>query len=169
MTKVTAHLQQRRALMRTRAQAGFDLLKKNAEGRCVQGSRHRLTASAERWRYELAGTARRRSETRRGARLVPKFSPGGGSGEGNIKGRVSSATAAEDEVAPLPEVNKLVRGLTARRGELGAEWSIAGAQQWLTNPTNAAEERADREYKVSIQRFFKEIYREMRVSALQRT
>ena len=34
----------------------------------------------------------------------------------------------------------------------------SGAQHGFTNPTNASEERADREYKVAIQRFFKEIF-----------
>ena len=33
-----------------------------------------------------------------------------------------------------------------------------GAQHGFTNPTNVAEERADREYKIAIQRFFKEIF-----------
>ena len=34
----------------------------------------------------------------------------------------------------------------------------SGAAHGFTNPTNAAEQRADREYKVAIQRFFKEIF-----------
>ena len=64
---------------------------------------------------------------------------------------------AEDEVAPLTEVNKLVADLRAAK----VNWELeiySGAQHGFTNPTNAAEERADREYKVAIQRFFKEIF-----------
>jgi hypothetical protein len=35
---------------------------------------------------------------------------------------------------------------------------FSGAQHGFTNPSNASEERADREYKVTIERFFKEIF-----------
>lgn len=34
----------------------------------------------------------------------------------------------------------------------------SGAQHGFTDPANAAEERADREYKIAIQRFFKDIF-----------
>jgi dienelactone hydrolase len=34
----------------------------------------------------------------------------------------------------------------------------SGAQHGFTNPSNPSEERADREYKVAMQRFFKEIF-----------
>jgi dienelactone hydrolase len=34
----------------------------------------------------------------------------------------------------------------------------SGSSHGFTNPSNASEERADREYKTSIQRFFKEIF-----------
>ena len=75
----------------------------------------------------------------------------------NIKGRVLILHGAEDEVAPLTEVNKLVADLRAAK----VNWQLeiySGAQHGFTNPTNASEERADREYKVAIQRFFKEIF-----------
>ena len=74
-----------------------------------------------------------------------------------IKGRVLILHGAEDEVAPLAEVNKLVGDLRAAK----VNWELevySGAQHGFTNPTNASEERADREYKVAIQRFFKEIF-----------
>ena len=75
----------------------------------------------------------------------------------NLKGRVLILHGAEDEVAPLTEVNKLVADLRAAK----VPWELqvfSGAQHGFTNPTNASEERADREYKVAIQRFFKEIF-----------
>ena len=75
----------------------------------------------------------------------------------NIRGRVLILHGAEDEVAPLDEVNKLVSHLRAAK----VNWQLelySGAQHGFTNPSNASEERADREYKVAIQRFFKEIF-----------
>jgi len=64
---------------------------------------------------------------------------------------------AEDEVAPLTEVNKLISDL--RAAKVGWELQLfSGAQHAFTNPSNASEERADREYKFAIERFFKEIF-----------
>ena len=75
----------------------------------------------------------------------------------NIKGRVLILHGAEDPVAPLEEVNKVVSDLRAAK----VNWELqifSGAQHGFTNPSNASEERADREYKVAIERFFKEIF-----------
>jgi dienelactone hydrolase len=75
----------------------------------------------------------------------------------NLKGRVLILHGAEDPVAPLEEVNKLVADLRAAK----VNWELqifSGAQHGFTNPANASEERADREYKVAIERFFKEIF-----------
>ena len=75
----------------------------------------------------------------------------------NIKGRVFILHGAEDEVAPLTEVNKLISDLRGAK----VSWELqlfSGAQHGFTNPSNASEERADREYKIAIERFFKEIF-----------
>jgi len=75
----------------------------------------------------------------------------------NIRGRVLILHGAEDEVAPLDEVNKLVADLRAAK----VNWQLelySGAQHGFSNPSNPSEERADREYKVAMQRFFKEIF-----------
>ena len=64
---------------------------------------------------------------------------------------------AEDPVAPLEEVNKVVGDLRAAK----VNWELqvfSGAQHAFTNPPNASEERADREYKVAMTRFFREVF-----------
>ena len=75
----------------------------------------------------------------------------------NIKGRVLILHCAEDEFAPLTEVNKLISDLRTAK----VSWELqlfSGAQHAFTNPSNASEERANREYKFAIERFFKEIF-----------
>ena len=75
----------------------------------------------------------------------------------NLKGRVLILHGSEDQVAPLTEVNKLVADLRAAK----VNWELrvfSGAEHGFTNPSNPAEERADREYKVAIEHFFKEIF-----------
>jgi dienelactone hydrolase len=153
MTKLTDVYNNDRALMRTRAQAGFDVLKQNARvdaskiaiiGYCFGGT----------VAVELAETGAQAIGTVAVHGSFRNFSPEAAK---NIKGRVLILHGAEDEVAPLPEVNKLVADLRAAK----VNWELqiySGAQHGFTNPTNAAEERADREYKVAIQRFFKEIF-----------
>jgi dienelactone hydrolase len=74
----------------------------------------------------------------------------------NIKGRVLILHGAEDPVAPLEEVNALVGQLRAAK----INWQLevySGAQHAFTKPQNPSEERADREYKISMTRFLKEI------------
>jgi dienelactone hydrolase len=64
---------------------------------------------------------------------------------------------AEDEVAPLDEVNKLIADLRAAK----VTWELqlySGSSHGFTNPPNPQEEHADREYKRSIARFFTEIF-----------
>jgi len=84
-------------------------------------------------------------------RFLPQFRPELAK---NIKSRVLILHGAEDEVAPLTEVNKLISDLRAVK----VAWELqlfSGAQHAFTNPSNASEERADREYKFAIERFFK--------------
>src|SRR2546426_2215917 len=93
-----------------------------------------------------------------GHRCSPWFLPQfrDGTGEDHQR-RVLILHGAEDEVAPLTEVNKLISDL--RAAKVGWELQLfSGAQHPFTNPSNASEERADREYKFAIERFFKEIF-----------
>jgi dienelactone hydrolase len=77
----------------------------------------------------------------------------------NIKGRVLILHGAEDPVAPLPEVVALVEQLRAAK----VNWQLelySGTTHAFTNPSNPSEERADREYKVAMARFLKEVFSE---------
>jgi dienelactone hydrolase len=78
-------------------------------------------------------------------------------GAKNIKGHVLILHGAEDPVAPLTEVNALVEQLRAAK----VNWQLdiySGTQHAFTHPQNPSEERADREYKVAMTRFLKEIF-----------
>jgi dienelactone hydrolase len=153
MTALTDVYTKNRPLMRNRSRSGFDVLAKNA---MVDAAKVAVIG------YCFGGTvAVELGETGIPALGVVAvhgsfrdFSPEAAK---NLKGRVLILHGAEDEVAPLTEVNKLVADLRAAK----VPWELqvfSGAQHGFTNPTNAAEERADREYKVAIQRFFKEIF-----------
>ena len=153
MTALTTIYNDNRALMRTRAQAGFDVLKQSAMvdatkiaiiGYCFGGTVAVELAEAG---VPAVGTIAVHGSFR-------NFTPADAK---NIKGRVLILHGAEDEVAPLDEVNKLVADLRAAK----VTWELqvySGSSHGFTNPSNPAEERADREYKRSIQRFFKEIF-----------
>ncbi len=153
MTALTEVYNKNRPLMRTRSRAGFDVLAKNP---MVDPSKVAIIG------YCFGGTV----AVELGETGVPAlgvvavhgsfrdFAPEAAK---NLKGRVLILHGAEDEVAPLTEVNKLVADLRAAK----VPWELqvfSGAQHGFTNPANASEERADREYKVAIQRFFKEIF-----------
>lgn len=153
MTALTDIYNKDRAKMRTRARAGFDALARNP---MVDAGKIAIIG------YCFGGTvAMELAET--GAPAVGTVSVHGSfrdfqhDAAKNIKGRVLILHGAEDMVAPLAEVNKLVGDLRAAK----VNWELqvySGAQHGFTNPTNAAEERADREYKIAIQRFFKDIF-----------
>ena len=153
MTALTNIYNNDRQLMRTRAQAGFDALAKNP---MVDASKIAIVG------YCFGGTvAVELAET--GVPAVGTIAVHGSfrnftpAAARNIKGRVLILHGAEDEVAPLDEVNKLIADLRAAK----VTWELqvySGSSHGFTNPSNAQEERADREYKLSIQRFFKEIF-----------
>lgn len=142
-----------RALMRARALAGFDVLKAQpmvdpaklaSVGYCFGGTTG----------IELIET---------GAPLLGFVSVHGAfqnftpEGAKNIKGRVLILHGAEDPVAPLPEVVALVEQLRAAK----VNWQLelySGTTHAFTNPSNPSEERADREYKVAMARFLKEVF-----------
>jgi dienelactone hydrolase len=140
-----------RPLMRARAQAGLDVLRQNP---MVDPARVAVIG------YCFGGTvAVELIET--GAPLASTVSVHGSfrnfapEAADNIKGPVLILQGAEDETAPLPEVNKLIADLRAAK----VKWQLelySGASHAFTDPKNAAEERADREYKVTTARFLKE-------------
>jgi dienelactone hydrolase len=139
--------------MRTRARAGYDVLARNPVvdtgkiaiiGYCFGGT---VAMELAETGVPAIGTVAVHGSFRDFQHEAAK----------NIKGRVLILHGAEDMVAPLEEVNKLVGDLRAAK----VAWELrifSGAEHGFTNPTNASEERADREYKVAIQRFFKEIF-----------
>ena len=153
MTAQTGIYNKDRAKMRTRARAGYDVLARNPMvdagkiaiiGYCFGGTVGMELAETG---VPAIGTVAVHGSFRDFQHDAAK----------NIKGRVLILHGAEDMVAPLEEVNKLVGDLRAAK----VNWELrifSGAEHGFTNPTNASEERADREYKVAIQRFFKEIF-----------
>ena len=153
MTALTNIYNNDRALMRTRANAGFDVLAKNAMvdaskiavvGYCFGGT---VAVELAETGVPALGTVAVHGSFR-------NFTPEAAK---NIKGRVLILHGAEDPVAPLEEVNKLVADLRAAK----VNWELqlfSGTEHGFTNPGNASEERADREYKIAIQRFFREIF-----------
>ena len=155
MTALTDIYNGDRPLMRTRAQAGFDVLRQHP---MVDPARVAIIG------YCFGGTvAVELAET--GVPAVGMIAVHGSfrnftpAAAKNIKGRVLILHGAEDPVAPLDEVNKLIADLRAAK----VNWQLelySGALHGFTNPTNPSEERADREYRVAIQRFFKEIFAE---------
>jgi dienelactone hydrolase len=153
MTALTDIYNKDRAKMRTRARAGFDVLARNP---MVDAGKIAIIG------YCFGGTvAVELAET--GVPAVGAVAVHGSfrdfqhDAAKNIKGRVLILHGAEDMVAPLEEVNKLVGDL--RGAKVNWELQIfSGAEHGFTNPANASEERADREYKVAIQRFFKDIF-----------
>lgn len=142
-----------RPLMRARATAGLDVLKASP---LVDTARLAVVG------YCFGGTV--------GVELVETGVPVRGlvsvhgsfrdfaaEGAKNIKGRVLILHGAEDPVAPLEEVNTLIGQL--RAAKVGWQLEVySGAQHAFTKPQNADEERADREYKVAMTRFLKDVF-----------
>ena len=153
MTALTDIYNNDRALMRTRAQAGFDVLRRHP---MVDPAKIAIIG------YCFGGTvAVELAET--GAQAVGMIAVHGSfrnftpADAKNIKGRVLILHGAEDPVAPLDEVNKLIADLRAAK----VNWQLelySGALHGFTSPTSPSDERADREYQGAIQRFFKEVF-----------
>lgn len=151
MQAQSADFNKDRPLMRARALAGLDVLRNNP---MVDPSKIALVG------YCFGGTvAVELIET--GAPIAATVSVHGSfrnfasENAKNIKGPVLILHGAEDMTAPLDEVNKIVADLRAAK----ISWQLelySGAQHGFTNPQNAADERADREYKVAMARFFKQ-------------
>src|SRR5258708_28581338 len=153
MTALTTIYPQDRPLMRKRATAGFDVLKANP---LVDATKLAVIG------YCFGGTvAVELAET--GVPIVGMISVHGSfrnfspEAAKSIKGRVLILHGAEDPVAPLPEVNALVEQLRAAK----VNWELnlySGTTHAFTNPSSPAEERADREYKVAMARFLKDVF-----------
>jgi dienelactone hydrolase len=153
MTAQTNIYNNDRGLMRARARAGFDVLARNA---MVDPAKIAVIG------YCFGGTvAVELAES--GAPAVGHIAVHGSfrnhssADAKNIKGRFLILHGAEDPVAPLDEVNKLVADFRAAK----VAWKMelySGAEHGFTNPRNADEERADFEYKVAIERFFKDVF-----------
>lgn len=152
MTKLITIYDKDRPLMRARATAGFDVLKAQpmvdpaklaAVGYCFGGTTG----------LELVET---------GAPLVGFVSVHGAFADftpemaKNIKGRVLILHGAEDQVAPMPELDKVIAQL--RGAKVDFEVNLySGASHGYTHPQNPSEVRADAEYKVAMARFLKEV------------
>ena len=153
MQAQTALYTANRPLMRARAQAGFDVLRANP---MVDPSRIATVG------YCFGGqVAVEFAET--GAPIVGSVAIHGSfrgyppEAAKNIHGPVLILHGAEDPVAPLPEVVALVDQLRAAK----VNWELnlySGTTHAFTNPNGPAEERADREYKVAMTRFLKDVF-----------
>jgi dienelactone hydrolase len=142
-----------RAHMRARAQAGLDALRANAIvdpaklaviGYCFGGT---VSVELAESGAPLVGVVPVHGSFRNFAPEAAK----------NIRGRMLILHGGEDTTAPLEEVNKLIGDLRAAK----IDWKLelySGASHAFTSPRNPTEQRADREYKAAVQRFFAEIF-----------
>jgi dienelactone hydrolase len=142
-----------RPLMRSRAQAGLDVLRQNP---MVDNARIAVLG------YCFGGTVGvELAET--GAPMVGLvtihgsfrgFTPGAAR---NIKGRVLMLHGAEDPTATLTEVNAVIAEFRAAN----VDWQLdlySGTKHGFSTPKNPAEERANRESQIATARFFKEVF-----------
>lgn len=152
MTQLITIYGKDRPLMRARALAGFEVLKAQpmvdpaklaAVGYCFGGTTG----------LELVET---------GAPLVGFVSVHGAFADftpemaKNIKGRVLILHGAEDQVAPMTELDKVIAQL--RGAKVDFEVNLySGASHGYTHPQNPSEMRADAEYKVAMSRFLKDV------------
>ena len=142
-----------RSLMKARAQAGFDVLRANP---MVDASRLAIVG------YCFGGTvAVEFAEI--GAPVIGSVAIHGSfrdhtpDAAKNIKGRFLILHGAEDPVAPLDEVNKLIRDFRAAK----IDWQMelySGTEHGFSTPKNKAEERANTQSVAAMARFFGEIF-----------
>jgi dienelactone hydrolase len=142
-----------RPLMRARAMAGFEVLRQNPMvdtariavlGYCFGG-----TVAVE---FAEAGAPIVGTVTIHGS--FRNFTPGAAK---NINGRVLILHGAEDPVAPLSEVDLLIKELRDAK----KPWQLelySGTEHGFSTPKNAAEERANTQSQGSMTRFFKEVF-----------
>jgi dienelactone hydrolase len=142
-----------RQLMRARAQAGFDVLRQTPMvdaariamvGYCFGGT----------VAVELAGTGVPVVGT---VAIHGSFRDHAPEAHKNIKGRFLILHGAEDPIAPLDEVNKLIKDFRAAK----VEWQMelySGSEHGFSVPKNAAEQRANALSQAATVRFFSEIF-----------
>jgi dienelactone hydrolase len=142
-----------RALMRARAQAGFDALRQipmvdagrlGTVGYCFGGT----------VAVEFAGTGAPVLGT---VAIHGSFRNHEPEAHKNIKGRFLILHGAEDPIAPLDEVNKLIKDFRTAK----VEWQMemySGAEHGFSTPKNKTEERANALSIASTTRFFSEIF-----------
>jgi dienelactone hydrolase len=142
-----------RALMKARAEAGLDAMRKLP---MVDGSRIALLG------YCFGGTVGI-EEAYAGAPLAALVTIHGSfrnhdpDGAKNVKGRVMILHGAEDPVAPLSEVDKIIGALRAAKVEFQYEL-YSGTAHGFSTPQNKAEERANTQSIAATGRFLKETF-----------
>ena len=142
-----------RPLMRARAQAGLDVLRQNPKvdparigmvGYCFGGT---VAVELAETGAPVLGTVTIHGSFR-------NFTPEGAK---NIKGRFLILHGAEDPIAPLEEVNSLIRDF--RAAKIGWQMELySGTEHGFSTPKNAAEERANLLSQAAMVRFFSEIF-----------
>lgn len=142
-----------RPLMRARAQAGFDVLRQNP---MVDPARLAMVG------YCFGGTvavelAEVGVPVLGAVAIHGSFRDHAPEAASNIKGRFLILHGAEDPIAPLEEVNKLIKDFRAAK----VDWQMelyGGAEHGFSTPKNAAEERANRLSQAAMVRFFSDIF-----------
>jgi dienelactone hydrolase len=142
-----------RSLMRARARAGFDVLRQNPMvdparlamiGYCFGGA---VAVELAEVAAPVLGTIA----------IHGSFRDHAPEAANNIKGRFLILHGAEDTIAPLDEVNKLIKDFRAAK----VAWQMelyGGAEHGFSTPKNAAEERANVLSQAATVRFLSEIF-----------
>ncbi len=142
-----------RSLMRARARAGFDVLRQNPMvdparlaviGYCFGGA---VAVELAEVAAPVLGTIA----------IHGSFRDHAPEAANNIKGRFLILHGAEDTIAPLEEVNKLIKDFRAAK----VAWQMelyGGAEHGFSTPKNAAEERANTLSQAATVRFLSEIF-----------
>ena len=152
MTQLIGIYDKDRVLMRARATAGFDVLKAQpmvdpaklaAVGYCFGGTTGLELVETG---VPLVGFV---SVHGAFANFTPEMAK-------NIKGRVLILHGAEDQVAPMQELDKVIDQLRGARVNFEVNL-YSGASHGYTHPQNPSEVRADAEYKVAMARFLKDV------------
>ena len=142
-----------RALMRARAQAGLDAMSKlpmvDASKIALLGYCFGGTVGIE---MAYAGAPLAATVTIHGS-----FRNHDSAGARNVKGSVLILHGAEDPVAPLTEVNKIIGDLRAAKVKFEVE-IYSGTAHGFSTPKNAAEERANTKSIEETGRFLKETF-----------
>ncbi len=142
-----------RPLMRARAAAGFDVLRASplvdparlaVLGYCFGGT---VAVEFAETGAPILGTVTIHGSFR-------DFAPGAA---GNIRGRMLILHGAEDPVAPLSEVDLLIKDLRAAK----TPWQLelySGTAHGFSTPKNPDEQRANAQSQAAMAGFFKEIF-----------